>query len=336
MKYCSRPWTHMYVGPDGVVKNCSWIKFPEGNLGNLVDSSVEELWNGDMIKNIRDSIEDGSYKYCDEESCPLLGNDSLPDLSSEELKNAVKKDSLNNFPIEFNMAYDYVCNHACPTCRDTVFKSDKVYTNKIDKIENELLPYLDNAILIMASGNGDLFSSKSMLNMLGAAQPKNKDCVILLETNGALIESKWDKIKHLEDYQIHAVVTPNSYEEETYTLLTGGIASYQTTMDSLKFLAKLRLENKVSKIKLNMVVQDTNFREIPSFVDRSINEFNADIVQLKPVLRWWRLSEDDADYNRRNVRSPLHPSHKEFIDVINDPICKNPKVYHWNGENFEN
>lgn len=336
MKYCGRPWTHMYVGPDGVVKNCSWIKFPVGNLGNLVDSTVEELWNGEKITQIRESIVDGSYKYCDEESCPLLCNDSLPDLSEEELIENVKEDSLNNFPTEFNLAYDYVCNHACPTCRSEVFTPDKVYKNKIEKIESEIQPYLKNATLIMACGNGDLFASRSMLDMLSDVQPDDENCTILLETNGSLLKKKWDKVKHFEKYKIHAVVTPNSYIESTYTELTGGIDSYKETMDSLKFLSKLRLDNKVAKIKLNMVVQDTNFREIPSFVDKSINEFNADIVQLKPVLRWWRLSEEDEDYNKRNIRSPLHPSHEEFIEIMESPICKDPKVYHWNGENFKN
>lgn len=38
-------------------------------------------------------------------------------------------------------------------------------------------------------------------------------------------------------------------------------------------------------------MQDRNFREIPSFIERSLNEFGFDDVVLKPVYQWGTMPE---------------------------------------------
>lgn len=328
MRFCSRPYQHIYITRNGKSTCCSWARF---SMGNIVEEGLEKVWNGDKAKELRNSIEDGSFRYCDAISCPLISNNLLPDLTEEQFKEKITQ-LKESYPTEFNLAYDYVCNHVCPTCRDEIFVPSKEYKMVMDKIDNDILPYLNKAKLIMASGNGDFFSSQSMMKLFSQIKPENKSCIIKLETNGALVEKNWDSLKHLEHQTIQIVVTPNSYEKETYKELSGGLDNLEKTLSGIKFLSKLRQEEKIKELKITMVVQNTNFREIPSFIKKNLEEFNVDVIQLRPVMKWFGISEET--YLKKNILNPLHPNHEEFINIINSPICKHPKVFHWCGDNL--
>lgn len=329
MIFCGRPFEHMYVKKNGDIQCCSWAKFL--SLGNIVDNSLEDIWHGEMYEKIRGSILDQSYQYCDKISCPLLSNNSLPDLDQSEILKKVEE--MPAYPVEFNLAYDFVCNHACPSCRDDIFKPTKEYRESIVKIESNILPYLKNAKLIMASGNGDIFASKTMLDMLSKIEPENSECILKLETNGALVQQQWKHIEQFERYNLKVVVTPNSFEKETYSVLSGGIDNLEDIFNNLRFLRDLRKSNRIKEFKITMVVQDTNFREIPNFIERSLNEFEVDLVQLRPIMPWFKLSKDE--YIKKNLLSPSHPLHNEFIEVMSHDICYHPKVYHWSGLSFK-
>lgn len=328
MKFCARPYEHLYITKNGKALGCSWTRF---SMGSIAEEGIENVWQGEKAKELRASIEDGSFRYCDAVSCPFISNNSLPNLTQDEFQEKIKNLE-GEYPKEFNLAYDYVCNHACPTCRDEIFVPTKEYKELMTKIEDSILPYLNKAKLIMASGNGDFFASAGMMKLFSQLQPENKSCIIKLETNGALVEKNWKNLKHLEDHTIQIVVTPNSYEKDTYKELSGGLDNLEKTLSGIKFLSQLRQEGKIKELKITMVVQDTNFREIPNFIQRNLEEFNVDLVQLRPVMKWFRIS--DETYLQKNILNPLHPDHNEFIEIINSPICKHPKVYHWCGDNL--
>ena len=299
-------------------------------IGNLSESSLQVLWDGDKAKEVRASIKDGSFRYCDSVSCPFLSNNTLPDLTPKEFDDKING-FMNTPPVEFNLAYDSVCNHVCPTCRDECFVADNEYKDRIRSIDEALKPFLEGAKLIMASGNGDVFTSKSMMKLFSNFKPQNNDCVIKLETNGTFVQKNWGFLKNLEGYALQIVVTPNSYEKETYKHLSGGLDNLDKAIAGLRFLGELRKENKIQELKVTMVVQDANFREIPSFIKKSLDEFNVDIVQLRPVMKWFNLSHEG--YLQKNVLNPLHPDHGDYLKVMQHPICQHPQVFHWSGIN---
>lgn len=329
MKFCSRPYNHIYVSKAGISRCCSWAgKLP---IGDLSKNTLDEIWNSDAATALKESVADQSYQYCSKISCPFLSNNSLPEVSADEFKKLEKKYK-NSPPTEFNLAYDFTCNHICPSCRDSKFVATKEYKQLMGKIEAELLPQLKHATLIMASGNGDVFSSKYMLGLLSKIKPENKDCWIKLETNGSLVKRNWPKVRHLEKYNMSVVVTPNSYEEKTYTLLSGGKENLEMTLDSLRYLSYLRKEERIKEFKITMVIQPENFREVPSFIERSLNEFNPDVIQLRPIMQWFQMTPEK--YKKQNLMDLTHPNHREFIEIMQHPICEHPKVYHWIGKNY--
>ena len=55
-------------------------------------------------------------------------------------------------------------------------------------------------------------------------------------------------------------------------------------IENLKFVKKLRDEGQINYLEIAMVMQERNFRTVPEFIDRCINEFGADKVRIRRFL----------------------------------------------------
>lgn len=328
MKFCNNPFKKVHLDPGGGVRVCSWT---DESIGNVLKEDFKEIWHGEKANKIRESIMDGSYKYCRAISCPYLENDSLPDIDGEELE---REKIPTEVPVSYSVACDFTCNHSCPSCRDEVFCGSKEYKENLEKELDIILPYLQKAENIVTCGNGDIFSSKQMMDMLEKLKPENKDCKIQFETNGALFDEKrWDRIKHLGEYELLVTITPNSFEEHTFKYLNGGHDSLKEVLHNLAFIKELKSKGMVNEIEISMVMQDRNFWELPDFARRCIEEFDADRVVVKPLYKWFNLSEDN--YWHKDVLNPLHPYHAEYLEMIKDPYLQNnDKVFFWGANNL--
>jgi hypothetical protein len=55
---CDMPWTNIIVFNDGRVNVCCW----QGDkIGDLWDISLEAIWHGDAIGNMREALEKGGF-----------------------------------------------------------------------------------------------------------------------------------------------------------------------------------------------------------------------------------------------------------------------------------
>lgn len=68
--FCTLPFSKIKVDPEG---NCTFCCFQTRKcLGNLLDSSLEEIWNSPLSKEIRKFTDNGElHQKCDVASCPL-------------------------------------------------------------------------------------------------------------------------------------------------------------------------------------------------------------------------------------------------------------------------
>ena len=322
MKYCDRPFKEAYIFPNGDVRACGWTY---QCIGNIFEQSMEDLWHSPEAEKIRDSIRDGSFSLCNKVVCPHCSNDALEDLSEEEFK---EKTVASKTPERFNAAYDYICNHSCPSCRHEVFVPDTEYKKNMQTITDKLLPYLNISLATSTDGNGDCFASPYIMDMLSNLRPANDDFHLNLETNGALCdEAHLEKISHLFKYNISITVTPNSFERQTFKYLSGGHDNVDKVIDNLYLLKKLRKENKIKKFDISIVVQDTNYKELPSFARRCIEDFECDTVIVKPIFYWFCLTAEE--YWFKDILNPKHPYFNDYTEVLKDPILKHEKVFFW-------
>lgn len=79
---CSMPWTSAVVLANGEVKPCCWCK---GNVGNLNDSTFEEIWEGTKIVSLRASIlQDKVHPMC--VNAPCSYDTSKPEIKIQQAK----------------------------------------------------------------------------------------------------------------------------------------------------------------------------------------------------------------------------------------------------------
>ena len=331
MKYCEKPFKYVYIMPNGNVFLCGWSTKP---VGNLLKQTLEEIWNGDTAKEIRESIRDNSFRYCKTTGCPFCENNNFELIDEVNEKEKLEK-ALTPlpFPVQFNCAIDYTCNHSCPSCRHEVFVPSEQYNQNVNTIIDRIQPYLADAEYIGTDGQGDCFASPRVMRMLENLHPQNPDMKITLETNGVLFdEEHWERIKHLSTQHIRVVVTPNSFEKATYKYLSGGHDNVEKLLKNLAFISELRKTEQINDFAISIVVQDRNFRELPSFVERCFNEFNVDSVTVKPIYKWFKLTEDE--YLEKDILNPLHPYFEEYQEVWKDPRLQNPKIFWWGAKNI--
>ncbi len=327
MKYCEIPFKKIHIYPGGNVKVCSWTTKV---IGNMLSESIDDIWNGEKAEKIRETVLNGSFEYCNKTGCPFCENNSLPELTEEELKiKAVKSE----IPTVVNAAFDYTCNHSCPSCRDEIYKPSKEYVDEVKFMADTLLPIINKGDFLSTNGNGDFFASPYIMEMLSKVKSDNPNFGVLLETNGALFTRKnWEKIKHLGQYNLNVIVTPNSFERSTYKYLSGGHDNLDTLLENLYFIKELREQNIINRFEISIVMQERNFSEVPAFTERCLKEYNADQVVIKPIYKWFRMSDEAFWF--KDILNPLHPYHKEVLELRKNPILHGPKVYWWGADNI--
>lgn len=329
MKFCERPFTSVYLAPDGEVWPCSWMHFL---LGNLYEQDLGEIWNGEAVQEARKTILDGSFAYCRKISCPFLERGDLPDLTEDELKERAVPAETPHF---INIANDRICNIACTTCRKEIYCPKENEREKIDTALERLIPFANRAEIINMNGQGEFLANPSFIQLLEKLRPEKKTCQISFETNGVLFdEDHWNRFSHLGDYKINVLVTLNSLRREVYRYLSGGFDHAERVMDNLRFLSGLRREGKINNLTVTMVVQESNFWEIPEYVRTltASGEFEVDQITFRPVYKWFGM--DRETYWFKNMLNPLHPYHKEYLKILDDECWKHPKVYDWGCHNI--
>ena len=320
MKLCKRFFEHAYINPRGDVRVCSWNNVV---IGNLLTDTMEDIWNSDNRKKLLEGLLKGERFECREAECPHCLNDELIEMSEDEIRDAWDK---SKYPVEFNCAYDYRCNHICPSCRHELYVPTDEYIKNMEIITDKLAEVLPKAKKIALSGSGDLFANPETLKMLEELKPENPEFSIHIETNGTLLKKNWHRISHLAKYIKGFTVTVNSYDRRTYKHIQGA-DNLAACLEGLELIKELKTENPDIFFNITMVVQDSNFRQIPEFIETSLNEYHADRVTLRPIFMWFQISRLDWWY--KNVQNPAHIYHQEFLDIMKEPICSDPRVRHW-------
>jgi hypothetical protein len=121
--FCSKPfkWFEVSQGNEtGEVYMCcpAWLDMP---IGNLTRQSVDEIWNGEEAQEIRRSILDGSFRYCNRSRCAFLQTISEPvqhveDVTDEDLKAVIEND-LTVLPYGLARAKSIAAMTGPVTCR---------------------------------------------------------------------------------------------------------------------------------------------------------------------------------------------------------------------------
>lgn len=310
---------------DGTVRPCGWVNMSD--IGNLCENTMEEIMKGERAEEFRQSLLDGSFRYCDADACPYLANDIM-----EEVE--VEYKGVPDYPDTVYLAYDHNCNYNCTMCRTCDYIPFGKTSNKnFDKIESELQKFINKVEVISANGLGELFATPRIMDVLANWKPECENPSVILETNGSLFnEENWKKIENLGQYNLQVCVTVMSFDDAAYKFLSG--VDYDTTriIQNLSFISTLRQKGVINNLEIATVFQERNFRTLPEFTRRCIEEFSADTVRLRPFFQLGAESPEIEWFY--DIRNEYHPYYKEFEEIIKDPIFNHPKVLHWSGHDM--
>lgn len=325
MELCRRTIEFIQViNEEGEVRICGWLK-DGGVIGKLTDNTMEEIYHSSEAELIREYHLNKDYSNCNPNACPFVANDNV---------DFIELDEIPKFPPVIFLGYENVCNYRCVMCTipDCMKRIDAVEREKkLDKIDSELRKVLPYVRKISANGLGELFVSKHTLKLLSEWAPiaDPAECSVDLESNGSLFNEKnWSQIANLGQYNLSVFITVLSFEEDIYQELSGTTLPLSNLIDNLYFIKSLREKGIINFLELVTVYQEKNFRQLPEFTRRCIEEFSADSVRLRPFEPW---REVDMQEWFKDVRNEYHPYHKEFLEVMKDPIFKDPRVHDWGG-----
>ena len=123
-----------------------------------------------------------------------------------------------------------------------------------------------------------------------------------------------------------------SFDEATYQFLSGTKMPIKKVIDSLHFVSSLREKGVINFLEVGPVVMERNFREMPDYTRRLIEEFHVDRVRLRPFFHYSTDVMGAPTAWFYDVRNPKHPYFEEYMNIMRDPIFKHPKVYKWSAD----
>ena len=333
-KFCRKPFEHFEIHPNGSVSLCCYTWLP--HHAGVVDknNSVGEVFNSIKVKKIRESIHDGSFKYCNCDLCPHIQNGTLPnkeDVKGPRMKEIVRDECIDNLKPDFyNLCYDESCNLECPSCRvnKISYIKGKEYEQRLE-IQNQIIKEVfdephDRNCTVNITGSGDPFGSKLFRDLLFNIDGKKFPRVnINLQTNGVMFTPKyWDKMNKIQANINTVIVSYDAGTPGTYSKTRKGGDWYQL-QQNMKFLSELRQSDKINELRIDFVVQRENYKEMPLVVNIGKN-LSVDGVYFSCIVDWGTWSK--SVFTDQAVCNPDHPEHSKFLDVVNRPIFNNPIV----------
>jgi MoaA/NifB/PqqE/SkfB family radical SAM enzyme len=348
-KICPLAFERIFVQSTGEVMCCCPPLVPVAIGNAFEDSNWREIINSEAAREIRNSIINGSYKYCNRLTCQEIRNKdgntflfdknkSYTDTYDDKYFNLSKNDLINNFKSNLkiknistidilNLGFDETCNLHCPQCRKGFIFPTENKKNKLDHLAKQIIPdmVLSSRKIVLAN-TGDPFASKyyrKVLKTISASTHTNLISITIF-TNGLLLNSKmWEELSNIHPFNIGIAVSVDAMSKKTYEKVRPP-GKWETLVENLTFISQLKRENKIKYLELEYVIQECNFREIKDFTLWALNELSVSRVVFHRLINTGTYSDDD--YQSRAVFNEQHQYHREFLEVLNDPIFRNNQV----------
>ena len=328
-KFCSKPWDWFDIASNGDVLVCckGWLGKPIGNYGK---GSIAQIWDSRAAQELRKSILDGSFKYCNHDVCWHIQKNDLPDktnLTNERHQRIVHENITitRELPPRVSLIYDRSCNLSCPSCRREMiyFKEGPEYERSRalhDKLMLDLFaePH-DKHLEISCTGTGDPFASpifREFLFRLNGADFPNT--IIHLTTNGILFTPPtWERMARIHNNIGNVIVSFDAATSETYQYTRRG-GDFAKLLSNFAFLNELRASGAIKFLGVDFVVQQKNFREMKDFIRLAKGFGHVDSVGFAAITNWGTYSPKEFDQHA--IWKADHPELIHFLDILRDPI----------------
>lgn len=342
---CRRPFEGLEILWDGSVHCCvpGWLPVC---VGNVPESTIEEIWNSANIQAIRKTVSDGSYASCSGQDCPHLsewrangrvGKNSplilIEDVSSLVAKNDLSQDALRYstgwhapWPVELSLSYDYTCALDCGMCRSGIrrVQSGSADDVRFSRITDNVLRVVPHISRLKVGLSGEPFDSRHYMRVLSSLNSdQHRDLSVHLTTNGIGLTSQALKSFEQRGVFFESVeVSIDASTAETYEWLRRR-GRFSVLLENLSAIGEFRRYRRISRLTLSFVVQAGNFREMSAFVNLG-RQVGADRVVFRRIDDWKVMSAER--FHKIAIHRPQHPEHEEFKKVLQDPMLRSSDI----------
>ena len=342
-KYCTKLFTWFEVGAGGKVWMCcpTWLPY---SIGNILEESIEEIWNGKKAQQLRKQIFDGEWNYCQAAFCPRIQSGDLPTIQNvlngdepaqfHEIS-ALSNQSLISTELPTNIVFceDQSCNLKCPSCRtDKILHTTGPVYDKAKRINDRMVEFFltkptDRSFSIFVTGSGDPWASKIYRDMLSRLDGKDfPNLSIHMQTNGVMYTPKmWKKIKKIHNNLRNCRISFDAGTKDTYENKTRLNGDWDLLLSNSDFLDKKNDEFPLFKIIYDFVVQYDNYKEMKTYIELIKSRFpNHGQICFSLVSDWGTWAP--GVYNEKCIWKDDHPEHQEFLNCLKDPVFDSNKV----------
>lgn len=334
---CLNPFRWLEVGDGGRVTPCCapWFK---GDVGSLQDQSMQEIWNGDAIKAVREAMYEGGewWKYCNAKTCPHIQNDiwvnideitpdtrdvapNLAEMLAQVREGATR---METGPTQIGLSCDPRCNLRCIMC--STLGNDRrdgaILRTALEGVQG----FLPTARRLKLMGDGEVFavpeSREFLYNFDQAAHP---DISFLIHTNGILLTPQtWEKIAHLRlDW---VVVSVDASTKATYENIRRG-GRWETLNENLRFLADRLHEGRIGELHLNMCVMKSNHHEMVGFAELA-KSLGVSLAYFLPIMGDYGAEQI---FDNRDTASLSRVARQLRHPIMDDPIINTNALDAW-------
>jgi organic radical activating enzyme len=315
-KYCYHPFNTITVDGLGDVYMCicqAWLPISVGKIWDF--NSFEEITASARAREIQDSIHDGSYRYCDHNTCSII--------QENELSNRIdhRPDTIN----WINFALDSSCNLTCPSCRkEFTFISDGPEFNERIRIVEHMAGMIERHnhwVKFTLSGDGDPFASLIYRQLLSKLNVAGKQVEIEIVTNGIMAEAHWDKMSGIHKNVVRFKISFDAASEQVYNITRKG-GNWDKLISGAKYMTKWKQKNYSDMaMTANFVVQQANYKDMVKYV-KLCDALGFDEINFQKIVDWGTFD----NFTQQAVWQDTHPEYPEFLKYLHDPSLNNKKV----------
>lgn len=308
---CSAPFTYSEITNDGQYLCCpGWLPVDVKDSDNFKDNFYNK-----KSQEIRESILDGSYKFCKENLCPHLAKHKkgIPTNSFVDENSSVFKNPKLSY---VTFGFDLSCNLGCPSCRSEFINFVGERRIKMDEMLDNVINQVGDTIEgIGMCGGAEPFFSKTMMRFMrefdASKFPKLKK--IHLHTNGTLWnKNSWKAISKVHKYISTCEISMDAGTKEVYNKVRLG-GDWDILMSNIDFILTI---NSIKSIRFSFVLQERNYKDMENFyklIHSKLKDTDKKYeIFFNPIVEWGEF-ESQNNFDKQEIHNPNHPNHSDFL-----------------------
>ena len=315
-QYCYHPFNTITVDGFGDVYMCvcqAWLPVSVGKIWEF--ESFEEIVISAKAREIQASILDGTYRYCDHNTCSIIKENELSTSIEHRL------DTVN----WINFSIDSSCNLTCPSCRnDFKFINHGPEFDRRIKIVDHIIKLIEqhnHTLTFTLAGDGDPFASLIYRHLMSNLKLKDISTEIEIVTNGILLKPHWHKLSKIHKNIVRTKISFDAGSESVYNVTRRG-GDWNKLLEGANFLSDWKKKNQVNMIMTaNFVVQTANFKDMPAYVELC-DSIGFDEINFQKIVDWGTF----ANFAEQAVWQNNHPQYNNFLKILEHPSLNNSKI----------